>query len=407
MRVASSSRQAWRIAKGVVAAPAVRAALVAFCVSRGIVIVLLILSSQLTVSAPDPESSVYEADIVLTDVSATLDRLRQTVDIADSSWYIVIAMFGYEHAPFDATEQHNWAFFPLYPALLRAVATVTGEFQLTGIALSSGCFLFALVLLHRYARCRGLDASAADRAVFYAAIYPTAYFFSLPTTESLFLLVSVAAFLAAHNRHWWAAGLAGALASATRAAGILVLPSLAVAVVTWMVQEQWDRWAWLRSASLLLAPLGLGAFMALLAANTGNPWAFRDVQAAWGRSPDPHTALMLLRDVLQQPNAVSRSWDFRLVNFGSLLLALGTAVVLVKRRDWDLAVYSLGCVALPLTSGSLQALARYVMVVFPVFLMLGIAGRRPAVDGLIRTVFAVLLGLLTALFGAHFTIALA
>jgi hypothetical protein len=158
---------------------------------------------------------------------------------------------------------------------------------------------------------------------------------------------------------------------------------------------------------VLLVPLGIAAFMGLLSSDTGNPLAFRDVQTAWGRTPDLHTAAVLLREVAQHPNEISRSWDFRLLNFGALVLALGCAAWLVKRRDWDLALYTLGCVFLPLTTGSLQSLARFVTVLFPVFLVLGVVGRRPAVDGLIRTVFAVMLGLLTALFAAHFTIALA
>jgi hypothetical protein len=386
------------------ATPSVQPALFAFCVSRLIVLVMLILASQFTVPAPDPNSGIYEPDIVLPSASATADRLRQIIDVGDASWYIVIATYGYEQSPFDATEQHNWAFFPAYPLLLRAAASVTGEYQLTGMALSSLCFLVALILLHQYARSRGLDRPTADRVVFYLSIYPTAYFFSLPTTESLFLLVTLCAFLAAQHSRWWIAGLAGAIGSATRAAGILLLPALGATALMRLVHVQHHRAS---GVAVLLVPLGLIGFMAVLAADTGNAWAFRDVQAAWGRSPDPHTALLQLRDVLQRPNELSRSWDFRLLNLGALLLALTSTVVLLLRRDWDLAIYTVGCVGLPLTSGSLQALARYVMVLFPVFLVLGQAGRHPLLDSLIRTVFALLLGLLTALFAAHFTIALA
>jgi hypothetical protein len=46
------------------------------------------------------------------------------------------------------------------------------------------------------------------------------------------------------------------------------------------------------------------------------------------------------------------------------------------------------------------------MVVFPVYITLAIAGRRPKFDQVIRTVFLVLLALMSVLFAAHFTLAL-
>jgi hypothetical protein len=46
------------------------------------------------------------------------------------------------------------------------------------------------------------------------------------------------------------------------------------------------------------------------------------------------------------------------------------------------------------------------MVVFPVYLVLGTLGKRRSFDQLIRTIFLVLFALMTALFVAHFTVAL-
>jgi len=54
----------------------------------------------------------------------------------------------------------------------------------------------------------------------------------------------------------------------------------------------------------------------------------------------------------------------------------------------------------------LQSQARYAMVVFPAYMVLARAGRRERVDQLIRAIFLVLFALMTALFAAHFTIAL-
>src|SRR5207248_4000927 len=132
--------------------------------------------------------------------------------------------------------------------------------------------------------CGGSDDDAA-RAVFYAAFFPTSYFFSMPLPESLFLLLTVAAFLAAQRDRWWLAGVAGALAAATRPAGILLLPALALLAV--------ERRVWRRAAWLLLIPLGTAAFMLHLYRITGNAFAFAGVQGSWNRHPTaPWTPLL-------------------------------------------------------------------------------------------------------------------
>jgi hypothetical protein len=63
-------------------------------------------------------------------------------------------------------------------------------------------------------------------------------------------------------------------------------------------------------------------------------------------------------------------------------------------------------VLVALSSALLQSQARYAMVVFPVYMVLGTLGRRRNIDQTIRAIFLVLFALLTALFAAHFTLAL-
>jgi hypothetical protein len=385
--------------------PGLRPAVVGFVLSRTIVLALFVLAGNTRIPEPDVQSGLFEPDIVLPPPAALITRLRETIDVADVGWYALIARDGYENAPFDADDPHNWAFFPLFPLVLRSAMAVTGEAQLTGMALSSLLFLAALFILHAYVRGRGNDLATADRTVLYVALFPTSYFFSLPMTESLFLLLTLSSIFAAERQRWWLSGVLGALASATRVTGVLVLAPLLI--IAWL-QARSRGWKWTPAIGwLVLVPAGLVAFMLYLSVITGNPFAFRDIQAAWGRSFGLHALGRAALDYVLHPDAISLSWDFKLLNFAAALLALGSSVVLAVRRDWALAAYTLMSVLVPLGSGSLQALGRYVLVLFPIMLVLGWAGRRPLVDQSLRTVFAVLLGLLAALFAAHFTIALA
>jgi Gpi18-like mannosyltransferase len=285
--------------------------------------------------------------------------------------------------------------------MLRAASLLTGEFNLTGIALSSLCFFFALVLLHKLAVAYGFGASDADRAVFYLAAFPFSYFFSVPMTESLFLLLTVASFYAAKREQWLVAGLCGALASATRVTGILLFPTLAV--LYWETYRTLKpRWNFL---PLLLAPVGLLSFMWYLHAITGNALAFKDILVTWGRKPT--FFLMTLFEYLRDPLVLAVSWDFRFASFLAVVGVIICGVALVKWRKWSLAAYALASVFLTLSSGLLQSQARYMMVVFPAFLALAVWGRGARADQIIRTVFLILLVLMTIMFAYQIDIALA
>jgi Gpi18-like mannosyltransferase len=350
----------------------------------------------------DQFGDIHESEISLSNTSPA-DVLRRVALGADSLWIINIARAGYEKEPFNTNIQHTWAYFPLYPLLLRAVATLTGDLALTGIFLSSAFFFFALILLYRMVIAFNYDPAVADRAVFYLAAFPASYFFSLAQTESLFLLLTVGCFYAARRERWWLAALCGALASATRFAGIFLLVPLAV--MYW--QNMRSRNGHLKAdvASLLIVPLGLIAFMIYLKSITGNALAFAEIQVAWGHSP-----VMFWRPLagyLMDPLRVSAGWDFRLLNFAAAVIAIVCSFVLLKRREWALALYSLISILVPLSyQVSLQSLARYAMVIFPVFVVLAWAGRSPRTDQIIRAVFIVLLSLMSAMLAVRVTLAL-
>ncbi|MGH9929686.1 MAG: mannosyltransferase family protein [Pyrinomonadaceae bacterium] len=377
-----------------------RAALFAFTLSRVFVLVIFVLVGLMK-TTPDSFPGHLDAYISL-DKAPVARVLRQEVLTADVNWYLGIAEHGYAQMPFNADVPRNWAFFPLFPLLMRLAAYVTGEFVITGMALSHVCFLLALFLLHRVALLFGLSADDADRSLFYLAFFPTSYFFSVPLPESLFLILTVASFYFAKSERWWLAGLCGALASATRTTGVLLLPALAV--LYWEMYRPLIPISALRKDgfALLLVPAGLVSFMIYLYATTGNALAFSGAQAAWGRKAG--FFYLPLYDYLQRPAEIAAHWDFRLLNFLTILLALGCGAALLKRRQFALATYTFLALLVALSSSLLQSQARYAMVVFPVYLAL--AGRRAKADQLIRAVFLALFTLMSALFAAHFTLAL-
>lgn len=379
----------------------VRSAFFVFVLTRALVFTIFILGTNLTIIEPN---RVFGRDMQETSISLSkapvARKLRALVWQADAGWYLDIAKNGYEEKQFAADDYHNWAFFPLYPLLWRFAAKLTGGFLLTGAALSNLFLFFALVLLHKTAYAFTGDEATAHRAVFYIATFPMSYFFSIPYSESLFLLLTVGSFYAAKRERWWLAGLTGALATATRFNGILLLPALALLY--------WQQHRTLKPRAqmlwLLLIPTGLLAFMFHLYRLTGNAFAFKDVLVVWGR----RTGLFLrpLWEYLLNPLELSYAWDFKFLNFAAAILALACGGILFKRRQWSLALYTLLSIFVALSSQLMQGMARYMMVVFPIFIVLAMVGRSPRLDQTIRTVFIASLAILATLYAFSFTLTL-
>lgn len=380
---------------------AMRASLLAFVLTRLVVFSMFVLTAQLSVVRTDPQTGLSAGVIDLRGTQFA-SLMRQRVTRGDSNWYMSIAEYGYERRPFSTERHANWAFFPLFPLALRVLDKPIGDLPLTGVAFSTLCFLFALPLLHKTVTALGFGAGDADRTVFYVAAFPVSYFFSLPMTESLFLLLTVGAFYAAKREQWLVAGLLGALASATRVTGVLLLPALALLY--------WETYRTFRprlnALPLLLIPAGLVSFMLFLHRITGNALAFRDITvAAWGRRPALFVVPLL--SYLSKPLVIAESWDFRLLNFTGAAVALVCGVVLLKWRRWSLAAYTLLSTIIALSNTLLHSQARYAMALFPVFIVLAVVGRNARFDRALSTFMLILLTLMTALFSLYVDIALA
>ncbi len=393
-----------------------RAGLFVFVLTRLLILFVILLSSRIVFepTVNTPFGAVHESTISLhhQSVAATLRRVTSG---ADSAWLMNIAINGYEKEPFNTAAQHTWAYFPLYPLLWRWAAKLTGEFPLTGMALSNLFLLAALILLHRTVGAFGYEQRVADRTIFYVAAFPASYFFSLAQTESLFLLLMVSCLYAARRERWWLAGIVGALASATRFAGVFLLIPLGVlywqayrttAVKVNPASKRVSGRVKANVVALLLVPVGLSVYMLYLKSITGDAFAFAHIQVAWG-----HSAGFFWRPIftyLTDPLLLSAGWDFRLLNFVAAMMALVCAAVLLKRGEWALGLFAAVSILVPMSSQPLlQSLARYVMVIFPVFIVLAVAGRSPRVDQTIRAIFIGLLCLMTAMLAAGVTLAFA
>jgi Mannosyltransferase (PIG-V) len=290
----------------------------------------------------------------------------------DAVWFLQIAEGGYDG--------DRAAFFPLYPLLVRVGGALTGSLLVAGILVSVACLFGALVLLHRLA---ALEAGreVARLCVLLVALFPGAVWFSSVYSESLFLLLSVGAILAARTGRWELAGAAGGLAAATRSAGLVLLVPLAV--LWWQAGRRPRDGAW-----LALVPAGLAAFCLALALSGQDPLAPFSAQESWlrtfagpfGAVPDAVSAAWgATGDLLAGRSSPPAAFDLRWLNVG-LFVTLAAVLVAtagaLRRLPRAYGLYALAALALPLSfpvaGQPLMSLPRFAAVLWPLHLWLAL-----------------------------------
>jgi hypothetical protein len=222
---------------------------------------------------------------------------------------------------------------------------------------------------------------------------PVSFFFSSAYTESTFLLLSLGAFLAAIRGQWLAACLCGMALSATRNVGLLIALPLFVEFVRQRLAVERSLRAVLTPRILLFAlvPLGLLSFMLFAKLKFNDPLAYAHATAAWGRKlATPWQTL-----------ANSRTLPlFHLWVYASLLAAaifLWIIGIVMKLRPSYL-VWAGVLLVVYLCSNSLEAIPRYLSVVFPLFIVPAMLTRRfPSIDDVVFSASVVLLTMCTAL----------
>lgn len=312
----------------------------------------------------------------------------------DSGWYLAVLNDGYYFHPGHAS---TVAFFPLYPLMASAISSLFAmPIKAAGFLFSNLALLVAAILLRHLALIDHADRpKIAMRSVWLLMLSPVAHFYSSFYTESLFLFLSLLAFYGARQGRWALAGAAGALLTATRSNGIVILPALA-----------WEAWlqhrevreggtpSRLRSVTwLALVPLGLISYMTYLHFHVGDAFAFLKAQAAWGRILTvPGKSLW----VAYQGNPRAYASFF----VGTVIISL---VILIfgfrhgVRRS--MLIYTILMLLLILSTSLLDGMPRYVSVLFPLYIALALATERS--EGAFTAAIAIttaFMALTTALF---------
>jgi asparagine N-glycosylation enzyme membrane subunit Stt3 len=221
-------------------------------------------------------------------------------------------------------------------------------------------------------------------------------------------MLTVASFYYMRERRWWLAGGIGLFAAMTRVEGVLLAVPFVIEWVTanWsLLKDPFDpeNSKSLARACVDLLPLifigiGLAVYMGYLWVLGGDPLAFSHVQIHWNRHlAAPWTS------VINSWHQISHAHSGQTIANQSIQLAftalmIGVLIGGFRKLKPSYIAYMALSIIVPMSTSSLMSMQRFALVLFPMFAILALWGRRPSVNNAIVAFSLPLLGLFTVLF---------
>lgn len=269
----------------------------------------------------------------------------------DGRHFLDIARSGY-------INKEQYAFFPLYPITINLLSRIINidifySAILINLAASFGSIFFFLKLTAKYNK-------EAVRAVLFLSIFPTSFYLIAVYSESLFLLFSLLTFFFAEKKNFFAAAVFASFSLLTRITGIAVVLSLGVYLYNAKMKEK-----------LLATTISFSGFILYciyLYFQTGYPFYFLEAEQNWGRSLSI-PGFNFLHSIFYiafagvKPESYTILSDLLFAVFG-----LGIGIRAIKTLNPSLAGYSIFSILIPLCTGLLLSIPRFLVVIFPLFI---------------------------------------
>ncbi len=288
----------------------------------------------------------------------------------DGEHYLSIAMFGYKSL--------QQAFFPVYPMIISFFAkpfssdlfSLLVNSTVIGLIISNVLFLLALYFLYRLIEI-DFSKKVAYTTIIILLIFPTSFYFGALYNESLFLLLTVIAFLFARRGNWFLASCFGMVASATRLFGILLFP--AFIIEAYMQNEKISRVYW-----ILLIPLGLIIYMYYQYITVGDPIAFYNLQSLVGEQRQSGLIILpqtYFRYIKMLTSVSPGNFIYQTI---VLEFIIGIAFFILpiygyfKKIRLSYLFYAMVGFLISAIQGSFSSVPRYVIVFFPSFIALAL-----------------------------------
>jgi Mannosyltransferase (PIG-V) len=301
----------------------------------------------------------------------------------DTYNFIAVAVNGYSV---------SWltAFFPLFPLLERCLMFLVHDPLIAGLIVSNLSGLGMLIVLYRVVQ-EDFDDKVASRTVLYFSVFPAAFFFAAIYSESLFLFLALLSFYQMRHSRWWLAGIFGALTALTRSTGLfLILPFC----YEYLRQHDFKlKNIRFDIASGLCIIAGTGLFALYCYYLFHDPLAFSHAETRWDRklSVPGYAILRTVHAIIISPGGLSFQ---SLRNILDLIPDLFMVVLVIlsfvgpwkfQRSLWVYAIFAatffIFAQLFPFAGlYPLQSTTRYLLSVFPAFIVLAAIGKNRTLD---------------------------
>lgn len=311
--------------------------------------------------------------------SISLDSYIGLIKRNDSWWYERVVTDGYPEirekdsigSVIDGVwTQTQWAFFPFYPAMNRIVMKLFNtDFNHSAFFLSLLFSFLSLIGFYYFALQQLKDTKKAFFSSMVFLLFPFHYYFSMMYTEAVFFTFMIFSFLALENKKYgWFAVLIVPLVL-TRVNGLIVLIPLymyhlekenILSKKHLYIKEIFTKHNIKMSCMFLSAVIAFGLYCLYQKEKTGFFFAFNVAQAGWGRE----TVFPL--------KALFRHSNFMTI-FNSIYIIL-TAIIAVfawKKYPLSLNIWIWLSLLIPLSSGSVVSVPRFISVLFPITIFIG------------------------------------
>lgn len=312
----------------------------------------------------------------------------------DGGHYIGIAEHGYKY-------YFEYAFFPFYPILIKLSSFLTlGNLFWSAYLVSSIFTVGSLIFLYKLVKVK-FDEEVAFRSLVYLLFFPTAFFLIVAYSESTYLFLSLAAFYFAIGKNWKISLFLGMLAVVTRPVGVFLILALGVEYLD-QIKFDWKKINLKEVIWFLITPLGLLFFMYKVFLDYKDPFFFIKTQGYWHRSNTFLNPLDVLTKNTQNLFILYNTMYFQfialMVDYIFTVIFLITSIFIFKKLSKSMGIYTFLLTFLPLSTGSLASESRFVLVLFPFFILMAKWGENRLVNFAYLLFGALFLSLFTVVF---------
>lgn len=195
--------------------------------------------------------------------------------------------------------------------------------------------------------------------------FPTAFVLHAAYTENLFLTLTLLSFWLLEKKRFLLSSLVGGLTVATRQVGI------GMSVVYLFIKAPLRK----KIIYSLFALSGLLGYMLFLKLQFGDPYLFANAHQEWCTGIGQCKITFPLSPLLPKAQLLLAGWvrpnfSISFLDWISPIIFLALLWPIYKHLNKTYLIYSAVAILLPLSTGMLTSMTRYIFVAFPIFLIL-------------------------------------